>query len=149
MVTNARVPSLSVHHYLGILRARVEWSNGYEESKDRFWNAERGKHYVLLALELNPGQKTEDVTVEIRTSGDELLLEPLPEPLREPRKNWLEEFFKSPGGAGQPPGGAGGLPFLLSFFGRFPKFTNPCNRQKYHLTVAVSYGLRMSQLAKL
>jgi hypothetical protein len=85
IVTKARVPSLSVHHYLGILRARVEWSNGYEESKDRFWNAERGKRYIFLALELNPEQKSEEITVEIRTLGDELPLEPLPESLREPR----------------------------------------------------------------
>jgi hypothetical protein len=90
IVTNARIPAVTARHFpygegwfahfSGEEAVRrnmdisVEWSNGYRENILWTWKPERGKHYLLLAIELNAGQQEKDANLEIKTLGDELLV---------------------------------------------------------------------------
>jgi hypothetical protein len=85
IVTNARIPSVTARHFpygegwhaepvRRNVDISVEWSNRYQENILWTWKPERGKHYLLLAVELNAGQQATDVNVEVNTRGDELLV---------------------------------------------------------------------------
>lgn len=118
IVTNAKIPSISAEHFdldhINHLRAEIEWVNGYGEIIHRYWTAERGNTYALLALELHPGQKPEAVTLEVTSLGEELLLT-APPASPSPRLGWEDLFGPGPhSGAG----GAGliGFALLLSPF---------------------------------
>ena len=74
IATNARIPPLSVKHFPHAANVTVEWSNGFKETVElTLTAAEQGKHYAILAVELNPDQQSKDVTLEVKYLGDELL----------------------------------------------------------------------------
>jgi hypothetical protein len=70
IVTNASVPSLKMEHFEYDVQITAEWSNGYKEEIILGRRFEPREHY-LLALELNPKQKPEDITLELLSVGDE------------------------------------------------------------------------------
>jgi hypothetical protein len=50
----------------------------------RNWEPGRGKQYALIAVELNPAQSSPDVTLAVKSLGDELLvISPAYEALKE------------------------------------------------------------------
>jgi hypothetical protein len=63
-----------VKHFSHAANVTVEWSNGFKETVGlTLTDAEQGKHYAVLAVELNPDQQSKDVTLEVKYLGDELL----------------------------------------------------------------------------
>lgn len=93
IVTNSLIPSISrLRHYVHNVNGMTKWSNGYQ---DIFWCLgefhERQTRYVLLALELNPGEESKDVTLEVTSLGDELVLTPYFESTIGRDSEWLAE----------------------------------------------------------
>jgi hypothetical protein len=80
IVTNGRIPSLfvweadRVTHFFGYLKGNTKWSNGYRETWAMAWQPIAGKQYALVSVELNPEQKSEDVTLEVKSLGDEMAI---------------------------------------------------------------------------
>jgi hypothetical protein len=97
IVTNASIPSLEMEHFEFDVQITAEWSNGYQEEIILGRRFESREHYVLLALELNPKQKSEDITLKLLSFGDESVPQP-----RE--RSW------------PPPGSGAGLGPLLAIF---------------------------------
>jgi hypothetical protein len=94
IITNARIPPLPgkvsvgfvvnyLFHFPRNVEGTIEWSNGYQQKIDLSWNAENGKQYVLLLVELNPGQESKEVTLKVESLGDELLVRSRERPLAE------------------------------------------------------------------
>jgi hypothetical protein len=72
-----------MEHFEYDVQITAEWSNGYQEEIILGRRFESREHYVLLALlalELNPKQKSEDITLKLLSFGDESVPQPRERP---------------------------------------------------------------------
>ena len=120
IVTNAKLPSfvrwapgknVKIHgplllrkEFYNSVISYIEWSNGYLERLSEGWYTAKGRSYAVLAVELNTGQRSRDVTIEVKSLGDEMA-----------ESSWSEQGWKE----------TGAMYAYLAFLPIMPLFTIP------------------------